>query len=257
MSSDRRRPQPDPDSRQLFATTHWSLVLAAGRRGSPASREALATLCQSYWYPLYAHVRRRGYRAEDAQDLIQDFFARLLEKDYLRVVERDRGRFRSFLLASLDHFLANEWRRAHARKRGGKRPTLSLDFRVGEGRYAAEPAHELTPVKLFERRWALTLIDQALVRLRDEFDRAGKGELFELLKPCLGGDGGAAPYRDLAARLDMTEGAVKVAVHRMRRRCGELLREEIARTVAGPEEVEEELRDLFDTLGKSAAGKSV
>jgi len=249
MSKESRFPQHDSDGRHPFATTHWSLVLAAGRGGSPASREALATLCQTYWYPLYAHVRRRGHRAEEAQDLIQAFFARLLEKDYLRVVERDRGRFRSFLLAALDHFLANEWRRAHTRKRGGRRPTLSLDFRVGEGRYTVEPAHELTPVKLYERRWALTVIDQALAKLRDEFGRGGKGELFEQLKPYLGAAEGAAPYRELAARLGMTEGGVKVAVHRLRRRCGELLRQEIARTVAGPQEVEEELRDLFDAVG--------
>jgi RNA polymerase sigma-70 factor (ECF subfamily) len=206
---------------------------------------------------LYAHVRRRGHRAEEAQDLIQDFFAGLLEKGTLRVADRDRGRFRSFLLAALDNFLANAGRRGRARKRGGHRLTLSLDFHAGEGRYAAEPAHDITPDRLYARRWALTLIDQALSRLRDEFARAGKADLLERLTPYLAGDANAEPYRELAARLDMTEGAVKVAVHRLRRRCGELLREEIARTVAGPDEVEEELRDLFDALGSSAAGKSV
>ena len=257
MSSDDQNPQHDPDGRPRFATTHWSLVLAAGRRGSPASREALATLCQTYWYPLYAHVRRRGHRAEEAQDLIQEFFTGILEKGTLRVADRDRGRFRSFLQAALDYFLANARRRARARKRGGGRFTLSLDFHAGEGRYAAEPAHDITPDRLYARRWALTLIDQALSRMRDEFARAGKADLFERLTPYLSGDADAEPYRELAVRLSMTEGAVKVAVHRLRRRCGELLREEIARTVAGPDEVEEELRDLFDALGHSAAGKSV
>jgi RNA polymerase sigma-70 factor (ECF subfamily) len=241
------------DGHERFATTHWSLVLAAGRHASPTSREALATLCRTYWYPLYAHVRRRGHRAEEAQDLIQEFFAELLAKDRLQVADRERGRFRSFLLAALDHFLANAWRRAHARKRGGHRPILSLDFGEGEGRYVAEPAHELTPEKLYERRWALTLIEQALARLREELKRDGKRELFEQLKPYLGGGENAEPYGQLAGRLDMTEGAVKVAVHRLRRRCGELLREEIARTVAGPQEVEEELRDLFDVLGGAGA----
>jgi RNA polymerase sigma-70 factor (ECF subfamily) len=257
MSSDGQNPQHDPDGRHRFATTHWSLVLAAGRHASPASREALATLCQTYWYPLYAHVRRRGHRAEEAQDLIQDFFAGLLEKGTLRVADRDRGRFRSFLLAALDHFLANARRRGRARKRGGQRLTLSLDFPVGEGRYAAEPAHDITPDRLYARRWALTVIDQALSRLRDEFARAGKADLLERLTPYLAGNADAEPYRELAARLDTTEGAVKVAVHRLRRRCGELLREEIARTVAGPDEVEEELRDLFDALGNTATGKSL
>jgi RNA polymerase sigma-70 factor (ECF subfamily) len=242
-----------PDGHERFATTHWSLVLAAGRRASPDAREALTTLCQTYWYPLYAHVRRRGHRAVEAQDLIQEFFAELLAKDRLQVADRERGRFRSFLLAALDHFLTNAWRRAHSQKRGGHRPVLSLDFGEGEGRYVAEPAHELTPEKLYERRWALTLIEQALSLLRDEFDRADKRELFEQLKPHLGGDEHAAPYRQLADRLGMTQGAVKVAVHRLRKRCGELLREEIARTVAGPQEVEEELRDLFDVFGPTGA----
>ena len=238
-----------PEGHERFATTHWSLVLAAGRRASPDAREALATLCQTYWYSLYAHVLRRGLRAEEAQDLIQEFFADLLAKDRLRVADRERGRFRSFLLAALDHFLANAGRRVRARKRGGGRFTLSLDFPAGEGRYAAEPAHDITPDRLYARRWALTLIDQALTRLRDEFARAGKGDLFERLTPCLAGEADAEPYRELAARLGMTEGAVKVAVHRLHKRCGELLREEIARTVAGPQQVEEELRDLFDVFG--------
>src|SRR6516162_9637909 len=198
MSSDDQNPQHDPDGRHRFATTHWSLVLAAGRHASPASREALATLCQTYWYPLYAHVRRRGHRAEEAQDLIQEFFTGILEKGTLRVADRDRGRFRSFLLAALDHFLANARRRARAQKRGGGQMTLSLDFQVGEGRYQAEPAHELTAEKLYDRQWALTLIERAMTQLRRDLAEAGKLDQFEQLKPYLGGDDKKVPYRKLA-----------------------------------------------------------
>jgi RNA polymerase sigma-70 factor (ECF subfamily) len=172
-----------------------------------------------------------------------------LEKDYLGVAERGRGRFRSFLLAALDHFLAKDWRRARARKRGGGRALLSLDFPGAEGRYSAEPAHDLTPEKLYERRWALALIDRVVGRLRDEFAGEGKLDLFERLKVYLGGSESAASYRQVAADQGMSEGAIKVAVHRLRRRCAELLRQEVARTVAGPQEVEEELRELFGVLG--------
>ncbi len=241
---------PVPENSRRFATTHWSLVLAAGRRSSPASGQALAALCQTYWYPLYAHVRRRGYGAEDAQDLIQEFFSRLLEKDYLRVADPERGRFRSFLLAAVDHFLAKEWRRAHAQKRGGQRAAISLDFQAGESRYSAEPAHELTPQAIYERRWALTLIERALAKLRDEFAGDDKLPLFERLKAYLGGDKVAVPYRQIAATLGMSEGAVKVAVHRLRRRCRDLVRAEIAQTVAGPEDIEEELRELFNVVSR-------
>ena len=239
------------DSRcKSFLTTHWSVVLAAGQAGSPASRQALSTLCESYWYPMYAYVRRRGYRVEEARDLTQEFFTRLLEKDYLGMVDRQKGKFRSFLLAMFNHFLANEWRRAHAGKRGGGRTTLSLDFQMGERRYSEEPSHELTPERIYERRWAFTLLEQALATLREEYVRSGKGALFEYLKPYLGGNPGTMPYEEAAAALDMSEGAVKVAVHRLRRRCREVLRAEIAQTVAGPEEVEEELRDLFHAVSR-------
>jgi RNA polymerase sigma factor (sigma-70 family) len=250
MSSDSPNEEPAPGGVRRFATTHWSIVLAAGRRPSPFSHQALATLCETYWYPLYAHVRRRGYRAEQAQDLIQEFFARLLAENYLRVADPQRGRFRSFLLAALNHFLAKERRRARAQKRGGGRIMLSWDFLTAEGRYGAEPAHELTADKIYERRWALTLIDRALAQLREEAARSGRSEQFEQMKPYLGGDEGAVPYRELATALGMTEGAVKVAVHRMRRRCRNLLRKEIAQTVAGPQEVEEELRDLFNVVSR-------
>lgn len=249
-------PESEGRSRR-FATTHWSIVLAAGRRASPEARDALVKLAEVYWYPLYAFVRRQGYLAEDAQDLTQEFFARLLEKNYVGSADRARGKFRSFLLAALKHFLAKEWRRADARKRGGGRPAISLDVTRGERLYMLEPAHELTAEKIYERRWALTLIEQTLAKLRVEFAGREKSELFEHLKPYLGGDKSAIPYSQLAADLDMTEGAVKIAVHRLRRRCGELLRAEIAQTVAGPDDVDEELRDLFAAVGPEKSPKSV
>jgi RNA polymerase sigma factor (sigma-70 family) len=235
---------------ERFRTTHWSIVIAAGRRSSPDGRDALATLCRVYWYPLYAYVRRQGHSPNDAQDLTQEFFARLLEKNIAGKADRARGKFRSFLLASLNRFLANEWRRAGARKRGDGRVALALDLAAGEGRYTLEPTHEVTAEKIYERRWAMTLLEQTLARLRDEFERSGKLDLFEHLKPYLGGDLRNVPYRQIAAELEKTEGAVKVAVHRLRQRCRELLRAEIAETVSGPEEVDEELRDLFEAVGQ-------
>ena len=235
---------------RCFATTHWSIVVAAGRRASPEAREALAILCQVYWYPLYAYVRRQGHSAIDAQDLAQEFFVRLLERNYVRTADRTRGKFRSYLLASLKHFLAKEWRRAGTQKRGGGRSAISLDLARGESRYRLEPAHELTAEKIYERRWALTLLEQTLAKLRDELAGGEKLKQFEHLKGYLGGDKSTVPYRQIAAELGMTEGAVKVAVHRLRRRCRELLRAEIAQTVAGPEEVDEELRDLLAAVAR-------
>jgi RNA polymerase sigma-70 factor (ECF subfamily) len=208
----------------------------------------LATLCETYWYPLYAYVRRQGRRAEEAQDVTQDFFAQLLEKRSLRMADHRRGKFRSFLLASLNHFLANKRRRAKARKRGGGRVPISLDFQSAESRYGLEPAHELTAEKIYQRRWALTLLEQALARLRQESADRGKLELFESLKGYLGGEKRKVPYQQIAAKLGMTEGAVKVRVHRLRRRCRELVREEVAHTVGEPAEIDEELRDLFAAL---------
>jgi RNA polymerase sigma-70 factor (ECF subfamily) len=224
------------------------VVVAAGQSPSPESRRALASLCEAYWYPLYAYVRRKGHQPAEAQDLTQGFFAELLEKDRLRLADRQRGRFRSFLLASFGHFLANRSRAARAAKRGGGKVTLSLDFATAEARYEREPSHELTAERIFERRWALTLLDNAVTRLRDEYAQADKLRVFDHLKDCLGGGPDAAPYKQLAEQLDMTEGAVKVAVHRLRRRCRELLRAEIAETVASPEEIDDELRALFAVL---------
>jgi RNA polymerase sigma-70 factor (ECF subfamily) len=238
----------DPAGPPRFATTRWSLVVAAGQGDSPDARAALATLCQTYWYPLYAYVRRHGHGAEEAQDLTQEFFARLLEKDYLHDADRQRGKFRSFLLTAFKHFLSKERDRANALKRGGGRQPLSLDLPAGEQRYRLEPTDEATPETIYERRWALTLLDQVLARLRDEFLAAGKGVFFERLKVYLAGEKGPEPYARLAAEFDLTEGALKVAVHRMRRRYRELLRAEIAQTVDNPEEVEEELRHLFQAI---------
>jgi RNA polymerase sigma-70 factor (ECF subfamily) len=231
-----------------FRTTHWSLVLAAGQRSSPDAEGALATLCQVYWYPLYAYVRRKGHSPDDAQDLTQSFFARLLEKNVAGKADRSRGKFRSFLVTSLEHFLAKEWRRAGARKRGDGRHALSLDLSVGESRYLLEPTHELTAEKIYQRRWALTLLEETLAKLRDQYARAGKLELFEHLKPYMGGDESTVPYQQIADAMGKTEGAIKVAVHRLRRRCRELLRAEIAQTVSSQQEVDEELRDLFEAV---------
>lgn len=247
--SDQNAQSSSPGS-ERFRTTHWSIVLAAGRRSSPDVRDALATLCQIYWYPLYAYVRRQGHSPSDAQDLTQSFFARLLEKNVAGKADRTRGKFRSFLLVSLNHFLAKEWRRAGARKRGDGRVTLSLDLAAGESRYTLEPVHELTAEKIFERRWALTLLEQTLEKLRDEFARGGKLELFERLKPYLGGNESAVPYLEIAGALGKTEGAIKVAVHRLRRRCRELLRAEIAETVSSAQEIDDELRDLFEAVAR-------
>jgi RNA polymerase sigma-70 factor (ECF subfamily) len=249
MSSRRPDLPSVPAGAERFATTHWSLVLAARDRAAPESRDALAALCATYWYPLYAFVRRRGHDADQAQDLTQEFFVRLLEKDYLQVVDRDKGKFRAFLLAAFGHFLLNEYDRAKAQKRGGGREFIPLDFEAAEGRYSLEPAHALTPERLFERRWALTLLDQVLARLRAEMVQAGKEQLYENLKVYLMMDTSAESYAGLAEELGQSAGAVKVAVHRLRKRYRALLREEIARTVDGAEQVEEEIRDLFTALG--------
>jgi RNA polymerase sigma factor (sigma-70 family) len=231
-----------------FTATHWSVVLAAGETQTSASSAALETLCRTYWYPLYAFVRRRGHQPADAQDLTQEFFSRLLEKNYLRGVHPAKGKFRSFLLAALEHFLANEWRRAHARKRGGQATFISLDDTSAERQYTQVHSPGLTPEKLFEQQWATTLLHSVLQQLRQEFIAAGKGALFKELKIFLTGEKSSVSYAELAAKLQTTEAALKMAVSRMRQRYGELLRQEIAGTVARPEDVEDELRGLFAAL---------
>jgi DNA-directed RNA polymerase specialized sigma24 family protein len=233
---------------RVFATTHWSVVLTAGGNDSPACREALENLCRIYWYPLYAYLRRRGYTEHDAQDLTQGFFAHLLKRDSLQRVAREKGRFRSFLLASLNYFLADERDRASAQKRGGGREVLSLDARQAEERYRLEPVDERSPEKIFERRWAMTLLDQVLARLTQEFFNAGNRELFDRLQPFLIEGSGAKTFAQAAREAGMTEEAMKKAAQRMRRRYHQIFRDEIAQTVATPGEVEEELRHLCAVL---------
>ena len=233
-----------------FSATHWSVVLAAGDYGSVQSVQALEVLCRIYWWPLYAYVRRRGYREHDAQDLAQEFFARLLARESLRTVDRTKGKFRSFLLAAMEHFLAKEWRRANAQKRGGGANLLSLDDPLAESGPLQVAAANLTPEEFFDQQWAITLLEQAVGKLRQEFGAAGKGEAFEELKIYLTGERREASYADLAARLNTTTAALKMAVSRMRQRYRELLRAEIANTVSSPEEVEEELRALFAALSR-------
>jgi RNA polymerase sigma-70 factor (ECF subfamily) len=249
MAPPEPNPGPAPPGPSRFATTHWSNVLAARDRAAPEGRAALAGLCGTYWYPLYAFIRRQGHPPDQAQDLTQEFFTRLLERDFLQAVDRAKGRFRSFLLAACKHFLANERDRARAAKRGGGRGPLSLDFDTAEARYHHEPVSNLTPEKLFERRWALALLDRVLVRLREESVRADKGELFDKLKCTLTAGKSAARHAQLGETLGMSAGAVKVAVHRLRRRYRELLREEIAHTLDDAGQVEDEIRDLFVALG--------
>ncbi len=237
------------ERRPVFVTTHWSVVLSAKDQDPLRSVEALEGLCRTYWQPLYGYVRRRGYSPADAEDLTQGFFAWLLERDWLSGADEQRGRFRSFLLTSFSHILANEWDKVKAQKRGGGR-IVSLQFDDAETGCAREPVNHLTPEQSFEWRWALTLLDQVMNRLSAEFARDGKTALFEALKPCLLGERTAQPYAILALKLAMTEGSVKVAVHRLRQRYRWLLRDEIASTVARPEEVEEELRYLFAVLAR-------
>jgi len=253
MMRSKLKPMFSADSQprdSAFTNTHWSVVLAAGDGGSPQCQEALEELCRAYWFPLYAFVRRRGYEMHDAQDLTQGFFARLLEKDYLRAVDRNKGKFRSFLLVALEHFLTNEWRNARAQKRGGKSHVISLDDDSAEQQYGQVPASDASPERLFEQQWATTLLAQVVASLREEFAGSGKAALFDELKISLTGEKHAASYAKLAVRLSTTEAALKMAVSRMRQRYGELLRAEIAKTVSGPEQVEEELRALFTALGR-------
>jgi RNA polymerase sigma factor (sigma-70 family) len=231
----------------MFATTSWSMVNRAAASESAETMSALSALCQLYWYPLYAFVRRKGYSKSDAEDLTQAFFAELLEKKKLSAADESRGKFRSFLLASLDHFVQNQWRATQAKSRGGGKNILSIDFEVAADRYANEPFHELTAEKIFERNWALAILNQALQLVRLQYEQANKLELFEALKIYLG-QGTPVPYKEVAMQIGMREGAVKVAVHRLRERYGEQLRLQIARTIDDYSEVDGELRTLLEAL---------
>jgi RNA polymerase sigma-70 factor (ECF subfamily) len=228
-----------------FATTSWSQVLAAQEATGTEARNALEELCETYWYPLYAYVRRRGHDPEEARDLTQGFFAELLENETLLKAEPSEGRFRSFLLVSLKHFLSHERDKAKALKRGGGTPPISLDAAAAEKRYDREPAKGLTPEEIFERRWALTVVERALGRLQEEMAEKEPPQHFGRLKSYLTGEEPRVPYREVAAELGITEGAIKVAVHRLRRRFGQLLRAEVAETLADPQETSNEVRHLL------------
>ena len=239
----------DGSGRGAFQSTRWSVVLAARDGGSPEARAALAGLCAAYWYPLYAFVRRKGHDAESARDLVQGFFARLLEKNDLASVDRAKGRFRSFLMAACTNYLANQADRERALRRGGGRPPIPIDGPDAEGRYGREPAHELTAERLFERRWATTLLEGVVAAVGDEMARAGKSRQFEALRPALLGDAARVPYARIAAELGLSEEAARAAAHRLRRRYRAKLRDEVARTIEDPAGVDDEIRSLFTALG--------
>lgn len=227
------------------------MVLSAGQEDTTHARAALEKLCQTYWYPLYAHVRRRGYAPEDAKDLTQAFFLRLLERQSLANADPNLGRFRSFILGALNYFLISEWKKAQAERRGGGRPTFSLDWAAAERRFDLEPADPATPDKAFDKQWATALLDEVLKQLENEYLREGRPELFQALKRTLTGSRESQPYVHLAGQLGMNEGAVRVAVHRLRKRYRALLQAEIANTVASPEEAGEEMAYLFRTMAGS------
>jgi len=242
--------QPVPHRpNHAFATTRWSVVLAAGRRSSPkASAAALEELCGAYWYPLYVYVRRRGYQCDDAADLTQAFFAQLLEKNRLAHVDSNKGRFRSFLIASMKHFLANEWDKSGAQRRGGGRVPISIERGTADAAYRLEPMDETTAERAFERRWVLTMLDRVLGQLKAEYVARGRGDVFDRIKETVTYRDVAGRYRDIAADLAMTEGAVKVAVHRLRSRYRELLVQEVSQTVSAAEDVDDEVNELFNAL---------
>jgi RNA polymerase sigma factor (sigma-70 family) len=230
---------------EIFATTHWTVVLAAGQRHTPQSDRALEELCRTYWYPLYACVRRHGHSREDAEDLTQAFFARFLEKNYLEGLSAERGRFRAYLLAALKHFLANEWDRARRQKRGGNVTHLSLDWQTADTQFQVAAAAETNPDKAFDREWAVTLLAKVIERLRVECELDGRAKAFEQLKVFLTAGKGALSHADAAQALGLEEGAVRTAVHRLRMRYRRLLREEIAQTLSDPAQADEEMRALF------------
>lgn len=239
-------PNPSPESGS-FNTTNWSMVFSAGLRGSTQAQAALADLCSTYWFPLFTFARRSGHDPAQAEDLTQGFFETLIERDFLQDVDRSQGRFRSFLLAAFKHYIANQGRAARAQKRGGHLRLGSIDLAQAEGRYGREPYHDRTPEQVFEQQWALALLNHVLLLLRQEHEACGKGARYDTLRTFLSG-GQDTTYRAAAAQLKMTEGAVKTAAHRLRKRFGELLRLEIARTVANPDDIEDELRGLFEIL---------
>jgi RNA polymerase sigma factor (sigma-70 family) len=239
---------PLPSAAAQFATTHWSVVAAAGCEDLPQRSEALEQLCRTYWYPLYSYVRRRGFGPEDAQDLTQEFFAKLLRKNYPAQADRAKGKFRSFLLLTLNHFLADEFDRTTTKKRGGGQVFIPLDAETAEGRYLREPADHLSPEKLFERRWAQSILENALKRLRQEYGSGTQPEAYAVLKGFEPGEQLSLSYAEAAARLGISESALKSKIHRLRQRHRELVREEISKTVSTSAEIDEELRHLLVVL---------
>jgi RNA polymerase sigma-70 factor (ECF subfamily) len=240
--------KPQSTGAQIFATTHWSVVLAAGQGSAEPAQTALETLCRAYWYPIYVYIRRKGVGADDAQDLTQEFFAQIIAKEHLRRADREKGKFRTFLLSILDYFLAREWNRAHRQKRGGQIAFISLDEQDPEERYKLEPANDETPEKNFLRQWALMTLRQTMNMLEAECQASDKAGLFKEARGILSGERDSGRYAELAKSLGMSEGTARVAVHRLRQRYGQLLREQIAQTVSCPQEVEEELRYLLKVL---------
>ncbi len=237
-----------PAGQESFKTTNWSVVVAAGHGSSTAIRKALGELCETYWFPLYAFARRQGQSPEDAQDLTQEFFARFLERGYFALANRERGRFRTFLLSSLKHFLTEEWRRANRQKRGGGVSFTPFDPQDAENRYSAEPADDLSPDRLYDRRWAEALLERTLGRLKKDYDSTGRAAVYQQLQQLIWGPQARLSYAEMGQTLGMNEGAVKVAVHRLRQRFRELLREEVAQTVENQAQVEEELRHLLGAI---------
>jgi RNA polymerase sigma-70 factor (ECF subfamily) len=233
----------------VFATTHWTVVLAAGRRSTPQADAALEELCKTYWFPLYAYVRRRGHAKTAAEDLVQEFFARLLEKNFLANLDGEKGKFRAFLLAALKHFLANEWDKAQAQKRGGGAAHLSLDWQTADTKFQVAATNEPSPDRAYDREWALALLAKVIERLQAECAAEGKGKLFEQLKTFLMAGGGDSAQAEVAKALGMEEGAVRVAVHRLRKRYRALLRDEIAHTLADESQVAAEMQALFGAFG--------
>jgi RNA polymerase sigma factor (sigma-70 family) len=248
MSNSQPDSQSPPNFPREFTTTHWSVILLAGSAASAEADTALEHLCRTYWYPLYAYVRRQGHSVDDAQDLTQSFFARLLERKHLSLADPQRGRFRTFLLSSVKNFLINEWEKSRALKRGGGHTLFSWDDQNAEGRYLAEPVDGLTPEHIYEKRWAVALLDQVMTRLRDQYTAHGKGQLFDALKPYVWDDVMADGYDAISARLGLSEGSLRVAMHRLRESFRELLRAEIACTVESSAEIDDELRHLVAAL---------
>jgi RNA polymerase sigma factor (sigma-70 family) len=232
----------------MFVTTRWSTVFRAGHGDTTRSREALEKLCRTYWYPIYACIRRRGHSPEDTQDLTQSFFLRLLERQSLANANPNLGRFRSFLLGALNHFLIDEWKKARTQRRGGGRQILSLDWAAAEQRFDLEPVDNATPDKAFDRNWATALLEEVLNQLQEEYQRDGKSEMFQALKQTLTGPRESQPYAGLAERLGIADGALRVAVHRLRKRYRALLEAEIANTVSSPDEVKHEMTYLLQTI---------